>query len=275
MSVLPILLLLLTQPSAPDDVLAAYEPGHTTIMVEGAEATFPYRLHRPTTASADNPLPLVIFLHGRSETGNDNQMQLRRFPKQMLTEPHLMRHQAFVLAPQCTGGGWSPRARRGQDPVDPNVPTPSMQALIKKIRELAQDPSVDRSRIYLTGLSMGGFGSWDLAARHPEWFAAVVPICGGGRTATAETLAESDLPIWNFHGDKDSVVDIKYSRNLVNAIRDAGGQAGHTELRGVGHNAWDIAYGPQGGMAWMFAQQRAKPAEIPAEEQATEPPVKN
>ena len=275
MSVWPILLLLLAQTSIPADVLTAYEPGHTTIMVEGAEATFPYRLYRPEEASAEDPLPLVIFLHGMGEMGDDNKKQLKRLPTQMLTEPHLMRHKAFVLAPQCTDGFWSPISRRGGGSLDDRQPTPSMQAVIKKIRELAQNTAIDRSRIYVTGLSMGGFGSWDLAARHPDWFAAVVPICGGGSAATAETLAESDLPIWNFHGDRDSVVDIKYSRRIVNAIRDAGGQVGHTELRGIGHNAWNIAYGPHGGMEWMFAQRRPEPAEIETNKEMIGAPSKN
>ena len=132
---------------------------------------------------------------------------------------------------------------------------------MKKIGELVADPSIDASRIYLTGLSMGGFGSWDLVSRHPEWFAAVVPVCGGGDPSFAARIADSGVPIWTVHGDADRVVPADLTRTMVRAIREANGRVGYTELPGVRHNSWDHAYGPEGPMEWMFSQQLPSVAE--------------
>ena len=129
---------------------------------------------------------------------------------------------------------------------------------MKKIGELVADPSIDASRIYLTDLSMGGFGSWDLVSRHPEWFAAVVSVCGGGDPSFAAHIAESGVPIWTVHGAADRVVPADLTRMMVRAIRKADGRIGYTELPRVRHNAWHHAYGPEGPLEWMFAQRRPR-----------------
>ncbi len=142
--------------------------------------------------------------------------------------------------------------------------TRAMKAVVATIRKIVTEENVDTSRIYLTGLSMGGYGSWDLAARHPDWFAAVVPICGGGDPKSALRLAK--LPIWVFHGQNDKVVPESASLKMVDALRDAGGRPAYTSLPGVGHDSWPYAYGPRGAMDWMFAQKNPIPhhAEIPS-----------
>jgi predicted peptidase len=105
---------------------------------------------------------------------------------------------------------------------------------------------------------MGGFGSWNLAARHPDWFAAVVPICGGGDPSMAKVLA--DVPIWAFHGADDKVVQPGLSRSMIDAIRDAGGKPKYTELEGVGHNSWTPAYEDRDGvLPWMFSKVNDRP----------------
>ena len=147
--------------------------------------------------------------------------------------------------------------------------TVAMQAAMKKIRELVADPSIDASRVYLTGLSMGGFGSWDLVSRHPEWFAAVVPICGGGDPAFASRIAESRVPIWTVHGDEDRVVPVELTRDMIVAIREAGGRIGYSELPGVRHDSWRFAYGPEGTIEWMLAQRLPdSPAKAPVTDDA-------
>jgi predicted peptidase len=126
---------------------------------------------------------------------------------------------------------------------------------IAALEQVRQDPQVDGSRIYLTGLSMGGYGSWELAMRHPTWFAAVAPICGGGDEARAAAL--KDLPLWAFHGTADNVVYPERTQRMIDAISAAGGKPKLTLLPGVGHNAWQPAYKIDSGLLdWMFAQRR-------------------
>ena len=114
--------------------------------------------------------------------------------------------------------------------------------------------SVDARRVYLTGLSMGGYGTWELAARQPQRFAAVVPICGGGDERQASRL--SALPIWAFHGAADNVVFPIRSQKMVDAIRAAGGKIQYTQYPGVGHNSWNQAYRSDELLKWLFAQRR-------------------
>lgn len=256
------LVALMTVPSiasgaAPPDVEAAYEKGD--LVLDGS--TLPYRIHRPTVAEGAGPIPLVVFLHGAGERGDDNSLQLRHFPERWVREGHLgKRHPAVVLAFQCPEETWWSAVRKNQRNEwvsDPDgVLTPQLEAVMAKVRELAADPAIDDRRIYLTGLSMGGFGSWDLLEHHPDFFAAAVPICGGGKPSAARGIAAGRTPIWNVHGDADDVVQVERSREIVEAIRAEGGRVGHTELPGVGHDSWGWAYGRGGVIEWMFAQRR-------------------
>jgi predicted peptidase len=245
-----------------------FEAGRVRLELDGVDRSLPYRLLRPESADAANPLPLLVFLHGAGERGDDNELQLRHFPERWIREPHLGgRHDAFLLAVQCPQGGYWAQVEHDAQGRWTTVAHPertdSMAAVEALLRDLAQDPAVDRRRIYVTGLSMWGFGTWDLAARHPHWFAAALPICGGADLGLAAQLADSRLPIWAFHGSADDVVPPELSRDLVSAIRSSGGSAGYTELRGVAHDSWNFAYGPTGGVEWLFAQAREEPAVIP------------
>jgi predicted peptidase len=136
-------------------------------------------------------------------------------------------------------------------------PAPNMQVAINILLNVLDNHPVDRKRVYLTGLSMGGYGSWDLAARHPEWFAAVVPICGGGDSASVARLVK--LPVWAIHGDADPVVPVSRTRQMIEALREAGGKPHYSELPDVGHNSWTPGYDdPQGALPWMFQQVNAQ-----------------
>lgn len=191
--------------------------------------------------SSMNDYPLVVFLHGAGERGNDNLRQLQNLPGQLASPGWRSRYPCFVLAPQCPSGSyWSQH----------------MQELESLIERVADEHDIDRSRIYLTGLSMGGFGSWELAARRPEMFAAVVPICGGGDPDWAPQL--TDIPIWAVHGDADKSVAVGYTREMIAAIRHQGGSPRYTELSGVGHNSWTQSYrDPEGVIPWMFSQKKS------------------
>ena len=121
--------------------------------------------------------------------------------------------------------------------------------------EIIQSKPIDQHRIYLTGLSMGGFGTWELAARLPERFAAVAPLCGGGDTNKADRLV--GLPLWCFHGDKDDQVPVERSREMIEAIKRAGGHPKYSELPSVGHDCWNTAYKESSGLIqWMFVQRK-------------------
>ena len=119
---------------------------------------------------------------------------------------------------------------------------------------MQKEYSIDPQRIYLTGLSMGGYGTWDLLARKPDLFAAGVPVCGGGDESTAGKIAK--IPIRVFHGDKDNSVPVARSRTMVEALKKAGGHPKYTEYAGVGHNPWDKAYADPKLMNWLFKQKK-------------------
>ena len=220
----------------------------------------PYRLVAPATVADGATYPLVVFLHGAGERGDDGVSALRHFADRMATSSMRARYPCFILAVQC------PKEQRWVDadwsaatpPTFADRPTPAMDAVIAALRATASSRPIDRSRIYLTGLSMGGYGTWDLAARHPDWFAAAVPVCGGGDPATGPRFA--GLPVRAVHGTKDGVVPPERTRAMVSAIRAAGGAADLIELD-CGHDAWTVAYTPECTLDWLFAQRRAQPAE--------------
>ena len=210
------------------------------------KASLPYRLMKPAGYDASKKYPLVVFLHGAGERGDDNKAQLRHGIKDFASDAARKKHPCFLIAPQCPKGkGW---ASFGKEP------SPQEKQLLALIGELRKEFSIDGKRIYLTGLSMGGFGTWDLLARQPDLFAAGVPICGGGDPAKAETLAK--IPIWAFHGDKDGAVPVERTRKMVAAIKKAGGTPKYTEYPGVGHDSWTASYKNPAVIDWLFAQKK-------------------
>lgn len=208
--------------------------------VEADGKSIPYVLYVPRDYTPEKKWPVILFLHGSGERGSDGLKQsqvgigtaLRLFPE---------RYPALVVMPQCASG-----ARWSGD----------MAALaLKAVDQTMAEYSCDPARQYLTGLSMGGYGSWLIAVQNPTRFAAVVPVCGGGDPSQAAKL--KDLPIWAYHGGADSTVPPQRSREMVEAIKSAGGAlVKYTELPGVGHNSWDAAYADKALAEWLFAQKR-------------------
>jgi predicted peptidase len=129
-----------------------------------------------------------------------------------------------------------------------------MKLLLGLIDSLEKTLPIDKSRIYVTGLSMGGYGTWDLISRRPERFAAAVPVCGGGDEGQAANAAK--VPVWAFHGGKDGVVIPERSRNMVEALKTAGATPKYTEYPEVGHDSWNKAYADPEMMKWLFSQKR-------------------
>ena len=217
---------------------------------------YPYRLLAPEKIEANTRYPLVVYLHGAGERGDDNKHQLAWLPRTMAEPANRAAFPCFLLAVQCpTNQRWVevPWDAKDSTPL-PAQPSPAIAAVLEAMQRIRGEQPVDPTRIYLTGLSMGGYGSFDLACRHPEWFAAVAPICGGGDERQAERLA--GLPCWIWHGDADRAVPVGRSRTMVAAIRQWDPEVRYTELPGVGHDSWKQAYGEHGLLPWLFAQRR-------------------
>ena len=242
------------------DQTTLYEERSVSI-AEGSETVeFRYRLLRPASVVGDgrdgHRYPLVLFLHGAGERGNDNLKQLKYLPT-WLADPALRkRHPCFVLAPQCrmderwVDVSWADEKSTPQ----PTTSTVDLAAATKALEETLVREAVDPARIYLTGLSMGGFGTWDLAARMPDRFAAILPVCGGGDDRVAARIAA--LPIWCFHGDADTAVPVDRSRIMIAAVKAAGGRPIYSELPGVGHDSWTPAYRDGFVLDWLFCQRK-------------------
>ncbi|MCC7401481.1 MAG: prolyl oligopeptidase family serine peptidase [Chitinophagaceae bacterium] len=201
--------------------------------------------------------PLVVFLHGAGERGNDNDAQLMWGVMNFATDQSMLSHPAFVLAPQCPEktqwANFTANPANGDIRIAPE-PSGTMSLLVQLIHEVIKQNRIDTNRIYITGLSMGGYGTFDAIMRYPDLFAAAVPVCGGGDTSKASRIAH--LPIWMFHGADDVVVSPDLSANMTRALFNAGARPGFTLYPEVGHFAWLAAYSDQNMMEWLFRQHK-------------------
>lgn len=202
-----------------------------------AEDTLPYRLLKPNSADS-TVYPLVIFFHGSGERGNNNNAQLKHIAPLFLNEANRTQYPCFVLAPQCKKGSyWGGVAR----------------PLFTLIDEIIAKYPIDKKRIYITGVSMGGYGTWWLLGKFPNRFAAAIPVCGGGDARWAKSFAQT--PVWAFHGSKDNTVTPDKSRTMIEAMKKAGGSPKYTEYPEVGHQSWINAYREPEILSWLFSQK--------------------
>jgi len=224
-----------------------------TLSIRGV--TYKYQVFVPDNWSSNQKWPIILFLHGAGERGTDGLIQTQVGIATAIRNDR-SRFPALVVMPQCL------KEHRW---TDPEMEELSLSALGSASREFKGDPK----RTYLTGLSMGGYGSWALAARYPNKFAAVVPICGGILTPDdARKQPDSDripyleaakkigtkLPIWVFHGDADPDVPVSESRHMVEALKADGADVHYTEYPGVGHKSWDKAYAEPELMTWLLSK---------------------
>jgi len=183
--------------------------------------------------------PLIMFLHGAGERGSDlNKVKVHGPPKIVENRKDFP---FIVVSPQCPEDDWW---------------TGKVEVLINLLDDIVARYKVDTERIYLTGLSMGGFGTWSLASEYPERFAAIAPICGGGNRIMALRL--KDIPVWVFHGAKDKTVPLKESEEMVNAIRNRGGNAKFTIYPDAGHDSWTETYNNQKLYDWFLEHRKTK-----------------
>ena len=218
-----------------------------------------YQVYVPVDYASKPSWPAILFLHGAGERGDDGLVQTNVGLAPAIRQ-NPARYPAIVVFPQV------PRDSQW-------VGTPGDMA-VAALQQTMREFHVDPNRVYLTGLSMGGHGTWYVAYRHPELFAAVVPICGWvrefgmfrgsvpvvpGDSAQVMTLLAQRLgkvPIWIFHGEVDQVVNVNGSREPAAALKAAGADVRYTELLGLNHNSWDAAYGSDEFVHWLFAQHR-------------------
>ncbi|MFT4849447.1 MAG: putative peptidase [Sediminicola sp.] len=197
--------------------------------------------------------PLVIFLHGSGERGDDNEAQLKWGAQNFASNQNMKMNRAIVIAPQCPKNtSWGNYSYEDMS-LQP-TPTKTMELLIELIQETIQNLPVDPNRVYITGLSMGGFGTFDAISRYPDLFAAAVPICGGGDVKKATSIVH--IPMWIFHGALDNTVAPELSQNMVKALMEAGGHPGYTQYPLAGHFSWVAAYDDDMMMDWLFSQKK-------------------
>lgn len=207
-----------------------------------------YSIFVPPTYTPDKAWPVILFLHGSGERGTDGLLQTEVGIGRAIRR-NWSRIPAIVIMPQCRPG-------KSWDGAMANM-------ALKCIEQTSRDYRMDPARIYLTGLSLGGFGTWHIASLLPDRFAAIVPVCGfvgKGPEATDEARKIAPkiatIPTWVFHGDKDDAVPVDRSREMVAALKAAGGKPFYTEVPGGNHNVWDRAYDDAEMWKWLFAQKR-------------------
>ena len=209
----------------PADSAAYQARTYTHATADGKTQAAAYRLLSPEHVEAGKKYPLVVFLHGAGERGSDNLAQLKYFPEWMAAAEMRAKYPCFLLAPQCPANEkWvdSPWDKKHSQPM-PKEPSESMKQVIGMMEQLLKSEPIDTHRVYLTGLSMGGYGSWDLAERMPERFAAVAPLCGGGDDTKVDRLV--GIPIWAFHGDADPAVPVEALTRNVRGPQESGRHA--------------------------------------------------
>lgn len=215
-----------------------------------------FQLLAPPNMEKGKDYPLVLFLHGAGSRGDDNKSPATHIHP-LFTKKNMQDFPCYVLIPQCpeefrwVETDWGLPAHT--QPDSPSVP---LYLVIQLLEHSKKTYAVDSHRIYLTGLSMGGFGVWDLLSRLPDQFAAAAPICGGGDPATSSNF--SHIPIWCFHGDQDRAVMVQRSRDMVNALKKLDAPIRYTEYQGIGHGSWKPAYAEPEFLKWLFSHQKEK-----------------
>ena len=216
-----------------------------------------YRLLTPPDNAHGKKFPLVVFLHGAGERGSDNEKQLIHGSQMFLNPTNREKFPAYVIFPQCPEDkywAFSKRPSSFYEMTAEETATPILLAIKELIDSYLTNPTVDESRVYVMGLSMGGMATFDLASRYPETFAAAIPICGAADT---KLLAGAKGVKWRlYHGDADPVVPVEASRAAYRALKEAGIKVDYIEFPGCGHASWTPAFNQPDFMEWLFKQKK-------------------
>ena len=224
----------------------------------------PYRILYPDNYDKSKKYPLILVLHGAGERGKDNEKQLMHGSKLFVTDENRKNFPAIVLFPQCPEESfWAvTKIDRNQQPfkiefdygAEPNWPLVAANDLVKKI---IKEEAVDASKVYITGLSMGGMGTFESVYRNPDLYAAALPICGGGDVNKYDKRI-AKTAFWVFHGADDAVVDVKLSREMVDKLKALKSEIKYSEYPGVNHNSWENAFAEKDYLSWMFSHKKKK-----------------
>lgn len=224
--------------------------------------TLQYRIMYPENFSEDEEYPVVLFLHGAGERGEDNKKQLVHGSKLFADQTNRGAFPAIVIFPQCPRSDyWSKvDVDRSTNPIGLNFkyetgPTTSMGLVLGLMDEFAEKQFVKKEKIYVGGLSMGGMGTFEILYRRPEMFAAAFAICGGGDPESVKEYADK-IDVWVFHGAKDDVVDPQLSIDMVSAILKHGGKPNFTLYADDNHNSWDSTFAEPELLTWLFSKSK-------------------
>jgi predicted peptidase len=219
------------------------ETGFINKVFKGKDGDSKYVVFVPHAYTGEAEFPLILFLHGAGERGDDGERQVKQgIGSAIKFKENEKKFPFIVVFPQCSAKGlWQAGG-------------PDADRALAILDEVQKTYKVDTKRVYLTGLSLGGYGTWSLAAAQPDRWAAIAPICGGGDPSMAEKI--KDIPCWCFHGDADKAVPVQRSREMIDALKKAGANPRYTEMPFVGHNSWDPAYVTGELYTWMLAQKR-------------------
>jgi predicted peptidase len=230
------------------------------IYIHGRD-TLPYRILLPFNYDPSKKYPLIIFLHGSGERGNNNEAQLAHGGSLFIADSIRMNYPAIVIFPQCPANGfWSnvkidtANNSRSFTFIPDGKPTSSMRSLIGLLSAVKYEYKIDEHRIYAGGLSMGGMGTFELVRRKPTIFAAAFSICGGADTTTAPKIKHTAW--WIFHGLKDNVVNPQFSINMAEALKNAGAEVILNLYTNDNHNSWDDALAEKDLLPWLFSHHR-------------------
>ena len=232
------------------------------LFINGAD-TLPYRLLLPQNFDANKTYPLILFLHGAGERGNDNEAQLQHGSNLFLKDSIRNQYPAIVVFPQCPQNSfWSnvdiqtdtTTKTRTFDFIKGGTPTYAMQLLIELLNDLEKKYKSSPTQRYVIGLSMGGMGTFELVRRKRNYFAAAIPICGGAKPSTAKKLTKTKW--WIFHGEKDDVVPSNFSKQMAEALKNKGADVKLTMYPNANHNSWDSAFAESNLMPWLFSQHK-------------------
>lgn len=216
--------------------------------------TLLFRLRIPELYDTSEAYPMLIFFHGAGERGRDNEKQMN-YIGEFIDRDSLSGKSSFVFVPQCPDNEMWTDDEWSDSKSDFNEkPEKVMSLTIKAMKQLLEQYSVDQNRIYVMGLSMGGFATWDIITRFPGKFAAAVPICGGGDVKYASRF--SSTAVWAFHGTKDKLVKVSRSREMIEALKEINKNVKYTEYSNVGHNSWVNAMNEKDLIPWIYSQRK-------------------
>ena len=219
--------------------------------------TLRYRILAPLDYDENEKYPVHLFLHGSGERGNDNESQLFHGSKQFLDKNNREKYKSWVIFPQSPNNDWW---GGHYDPYkfDYNIKkSEALGLVIKLMDEFVQRKDVDSDKVYVTGLSMGGMGTYAILTRRPDMFAAATPICGDGDPSSVSNFAKK-VPVWIFHGSLDKTVLPEQSLKMANGIIKAGGNPRITFYENVEHNSWDIAFAEKDFLKWIHSKTKNK-----------------